>query len=61
MTLVIVADEDDADEAHERRPGPPRASTPPGSSASILGDGRGAAQVDAQVGIGAGGVRRDAR
>ena len=54
MTLVVVVDEDEAEDARWTRPRRRRTSTRRGCSGVILGDGRGAAQVDAQVGIGAG-------
>jgi glucose-6-phosphate dehydrogenase assembly protein OpcA len=53
MTLVIVADEDDADEAMAVARSASR-EHPARIIGVIIGDGRGAARVDAEVGIGAG-------
>ncbi|MGZ4427862.1 MAG: glucose-6-phosphate dehydrogenase assembly protein OpcA [Nocardioidaceae bacterium] len=53
MTLVIVADEDDADEAMSVARSASR-EHPARIIGVIIGDGRGAARVDAEVGIGAG-------
>ena len=53
MTLVFVVDEDDADWAMETARGASR-EHPARVLGVILGDGRGAGQVDAKVGIGSG-------
>jgi glucose-6-phosphate dehydrogenase assembly protein OpcA len=53
MTLVIVADEEDADEAMKIARSASR-EHPARIIGLVIGDKRGAAQVDAQVGIGSG-------
>ena len=53
MTLIIVVDEDEAEDAM-RRPGAASHEHPARVLGVILGDARGAAQVNAQVGTGSG-------
>jgi glucose-6-phosphate dehydrogenase assembly protein OpcA len=53
MTLIFVVDEDDADEVMQAARSASR-EHPARVLGLILGDGRGAARVDAQVGIGSG-------
>ena len=60
MTLVIVADEADADEALSAARSASR-EHPARILVVVFGDKRGAGQVDAQVGIGSGRLRRAGR